>query len=222
MSKVWFAIPTANAERCAKTFEAWRAMGYSTAALVDGETPDIRNADLCVRLKKYRGYAQAVNLLCDCLKNAEWVVTGGDDVLCDPKHRAEDIGDQCAQYFGGTTGVMQPCGDPYGALADRSAAVSPWMGREFRREINLGRGPLWPAYEHYWVDTELAAVCEGDGLMLWRDDLVQYHDHHLRRGDPKPQYLLDKEPSAAAGKILFERRKAMGFPGSERVSLVKT
>jgi hypothetical protein len=89
----------------------------------------------------YRGYAKSVNALVSlALENepgVEWLVTGGDDVLPDPDHSAEEIARECSLYFSdhlwtyrtfqpefdsqicasdsATFGVMQPTGDRWGA-----------------------------------------------------------------------------------------------------------
>lgn len=93
---------------------------------------------------EYPGYAQSVNaLIIEAMKrdpDADWCVTGGDDVLPDPNKSAEEIARECSEYFtllnarnalaeyaekltearepqykyGPTFGVMQPTGDRWG------------------------------------------------------------------------------------------------------------
>jgi hypothetical protein len=136
---------------------------------------------------------------------ADWFVTGGDDVLPDPNHSAEEIARQCSEHFGectdisdsgsigtlikwGTFGVMQPTGHRYGedptnpnpalrtAYIDRVAG-SPWMGRSWCERINQGKGPLWPEFQHMHVDEALRAVAVKLGVYWERPDLIHFHNH---------------------------------------------
>lgn len=209
---VWFVIPTANPVRCSQTFEAWRRKGYRTAALTDGEYQTIENCDIRLHAGDgdYDGYAWAVNLLCALpeVAEADWIVTGGDDVLPDEDASPDDIAHQCSEHFAGTFGVMQPCGDPC------DAAVSPWIGKDWRRRINGGRGPLWREYEHYFVDAELRAVAEKLGVYWMRGDITQRHEHWTRkRGGKRPAHLERWATRHDEYRRLFESRKAAGFPG---------
>jgi hypothetical protein len=212
---VYYAIPTANPDKCAATFAKWRAMGYRTAALIDGPFVPVVNADLTVHVDKYEGYAHAVNILCERLADVDWLITGGDDVFPDRTKRADEIAAECTAHFGGTFGVMQPAGDKYGALEDKSAAVSPWLGRDFRQRVNGGNGPYWEDYRHFYSDTELAAVATRLGCMWWRDEIVQFHDHWIRKGERVPEHLVKWQNNPIVSKPLFERRRAAGFPGHE-------
>lgn len=113
-----------------------------------------------------------------------------------------------------------------GAYIDRVAG-SPWIGREFARRINQGKGPLWPEYFHMFEDQELMEVATKLGVFWQRRDIVQHHQHW---GRPKPgqKYgqaenmpaFLQKANSGEMWKLsreLFESRKARGFPGSEPI-----
>lgn len=215
---VWFAIPTILPEKCSATFARWRAIGYRTAALVDGGSPEPTCADLLIRIPDYKGYAHSVNLLCSRIlaefPDTEWIVTGGDDVFPDSNSLPSAIASECSAHFDGTFGVMQPAGDKYGAIENKTACVSPWLGKEWCQRINGGRGPLWEEYPHYYVDGELMLVSQKLDRLWWRDDLIQYHDHHLRTKTPAPH--LDKFKSGMGdAKALYESRIAAGFPGHE-------
>lgn len=215
MSDVFFAIPSCNPDRCADTFARWKARGYSTAVLVDGQIGAPPNADVAVRVPAYPGYGASVNILCHLLDGCDWIITGGDDVWPDPNKTAEQISAECTEHFAGTLGVMQPAGDAYGALADKSAAVSPWLGREFRRRVNQGRGPYHEEYRHFYDDTELTAVAAKLNCLWWRDDLAQFHDHWIRRGEPTPAHLVKWNERPPVSRAIFERRRMENFPGHE-------
>ncbi len=211
---VCFAIPVAptDIDRAGKTFAACRDMGYETAALIYSDrVPD--NCDRILHVPEYKGWAWAVNRLCEFMPGAEWIISGGSDITCDPHKRADVIAAECVERFSGSYGVMQPTGDAYGALADKAAAVSPWIGRAFRENVYGGRGPMWEAYGHYWADGELSAIAEMLGVMWWRDDLVQYHDHYTRRSESVPVHLQPWTDGIGAARQLFFDRKAAGFPG---------
>jgi hypothetical protein len=208
-----FAIPVASddVERAGETFRRWREMGYATAAMVDGP-PAVPNCDCYPN--DYTGWASAVNWLARRL-DFDWLVTGGADVLPDPIHAADQIAAECVDHFRGTFGVMQPAGDQYGAIATRTACVSPWMGREWCQRINGGLGPLWAGYRHFYADASLMDVAERLGRLWWRPDLSQFHDHWARRGDAPPDHIQHAAEANAADKALYEQRKRDGFPGSE-------
>ncbi len=220
--KVYFAIPVASADvvRAGVTFARWREMGYQTAALIDGASPKPDNCEV-IRVERYEGWAKSVNMLAKIVcHDADWIVSGGADMTCDPSKRAEVIAAEAVEHFGGTFGVLQPSGDKYGALARKFACVSPWLGREWCDRAYGGLGPIHAGYWHFWADTELRAVAEKCGRLWWRDDLTQYHDHWIRRGEAQPEYLNHAADANDRDKELFRVREAQGFPDSEPLAMV--
>jgi len=137
-------------------------------------------------------------------EHADWFVTGGDDVICDLTKRAEEIARECSEHFRKyvpwvtgvarpdltheTFGVMQPTGHRFGedptnpnsalrsAYIDRVAG-SPWMGREWCKRANQGKGPLWPEFQHMHVDECLREVAVKLGVYWERPDLIHFHQH---------------------------------------------
>lgn len=130
-----------------------------------------------------------------------------------------------------TFGVMQPTGDRWGAdepwakamFPDAPAYIdricgSPWIGREFARRMNQGKGPFWPEYFHMHADEELQCVAQRMGVLWQRPDLTHFHDHPRRDGISRtPDFAQEiySAPHWEASKKLFESRKAADFPGSE-------
>jgi hypothetical protein len=201
---VWYCIPSARpAAEAEAALSKWRAQGYKIALFVDpGHTSP--QADYIWEYA-YPGYAKAVNFLVHRIMRdddlAEWFVTGGDDMHPDANHTAEEIANECYDYFWGNPGsqfdsyqppnnhaglfgVMQPTGDKWG---DRQGPYServcgsPWMGREFCRRIYSGRGPIWPEFDHMFEDEHLFHVAKKLGILWQRSDLIHYHDHWVRR-----------------------------------------
>lgn len=152
------------------------------------------------------------------------------------------------QHNASTFGVMQPTGDRWGENPDhprvdmRSAYIdrvagSAWLGREFCKRVNGGRGPLWSGnpnaereidrqgYKHMWVDEELRHVAVRLGVYWERRDLTQHHAHAGR----VPNYSSDMIPPHLRkwtvgeegrkhwkeSETLFFSRRDAGFPGSE-------
>lgn len=184
--------------------------------------------------------------------SADWFVIGGDDVEPDPNHTADEIAAQCSAHFAtlhndpfadneiewlSTFGVMQPTGDRWGDSdvsrahhgADRGAYIdricgSAWLGREFCKRVNLGRGPLWPEYFHMFVDEELQGVAEKLGILWQRPDLTQIHHHWGRKPGASresiPDFLkaVNQKEHWDKYKALFLERQAAGFPGSELIA----
>ena len=156
---------------------------------------------------------------------AHWIVTGGDDVLPDPNHTAQEIGLQCLEHFGGTFGVMQPTGDRWGedgtglAASDR-LCYSPFMGREFCRRMYGGSGPLFSGYVHMFVDEELQEVALKLDCLWQRRDLIHKHEHWARDGGEMPRFLYRANTREHWDQFqsLFQRRKASGFPGHEPIA----
>lgn len=135
-----------------------------------------------------------------------------------------------------TFGVMQPTGDRWGenpnhprpdmrsAYIDRVAG-SAWLGREFCRRVNQGNGPLWPEYQHMFVDEELRHVAVKLGIYWERRDLTHHHAHAGRVPNYTPELIpehLKKWTLGEQGRkhwreseAIFFRRRDAGFPGSE-------
>lgn len=242
MSNVWVCVPSKRpAAEVTAWRDAWRAQGYKVALWRDNgdDGNELIHAEIC-RHAPYPGYALAVNHLVALAlsfdKECDWIVTGGDDVLPDPNHSAEEIANQCADHFaivGGTGkartfGVMQPTGDRWGDATGpyiERVCGSPWMGREFCKRVNRGNGPLWPGYFHMGEDEELQAVAIKYGVLWQRPDLTHYHQHWgrpkpgevLGQRDRMPKFLehANSRPEWDRYKALFAERQAAGFPGSE-------
>lgn len=266
---VWLTIPSARPPAEAEPILAmWRKQGYKIALWVDDDVYEERcqvyaHHDLVIGDGcRYPGYAVAVNTLVRNVLSIDpecnWVVTAGDDTEPDLAHTADEIAEQCSAHFAGlacvqhrscgcltciertrTFGVCQPTGDRFdGGQIDRICG-SPWMGREFCRCINQGRGPLWPEYRHMFVDEELQHVAIKYGVLWQRPDLIHLHRHFARRDDsltspavgyreggvdlyggakkPRPAFLDEANSGAHWSKYkgIFLARKAAGFPGSE-------
>lgn len=183
---------------------------------------------------------------------AEWFVVAGDDIEPDLNHSAEEIAAQCSEHFWErykqdgivpeyrsqpTFGVMQPTGDRWGdsgasrarygegrgAYADRVCG-SAWIGSEFAQRMYQGNGPLFPGYEHMFVDEELQEVAIKMGVLWQRRDLIQLHQHWGRTHDGSPiveakipEHLQkwNSKQHWNESKKLFEERKRAGFPGHE-------
>ena len=129
---------------------------------------------------------------------------------------------------------MQPTGDrwlvngPGTKPGSECVAGSPWMGREWCRRINGGRGPLWPEYYHCGEDEELQEVAIKYGVFWQRPDLTHFHHHwgrpkegeRLGLASRMPAFLTranSKEEWAKMKKLLAER-KAAGWPGTEPIA----
>lgn len=196
-------------------------MGYKVALLRQGEPVA---ADLLIPTDRYLGWAESTNILArEILKTdprAEWIVGGGDDYIPDLAHRAEEIGRQCTEHFGGTFGVMQPTGDRWGPSPSKAyidgIAGSPWMGREWCRRMYGGRGPMFPGYHHMFGDEELQCVAIKLGVFWQRRDLIQFHDHWGRQpGHNIPAFLQPVNTSKHwnDSQRLFVGRRNTGWPG---------
>jgi hypothetical protein len=195
-------------------------MGYMVAVYQGRERGDVP-ADVVVYSETYNGWADAVNRLCLEIvpKSAPIVVTGGDDMLPDPKKRAGEIAAEFVEHFGGTFGVMQPHGDPY--LNARHYCGSPWMGREWIARMYGGNGPMFPGYRHNWADNEIYWLARGFGAFWSRPDLSQFHDHWSRPkpGTPaeeKPAYWAENSQGRDRADLqLFIARAWQHFPGHQ-------
>ena len=134
----------------------------------------------------------------------------------------------------GTFGIMQPTGDRWGDSAasrqvfgeDRGALLdricgSPWMGRTWCERAYGGNGPLCAEYWHLHADEELHEVATKLGVLWQRSDLIQHHDHPLRKDGASqadwPEFLkpINTPESWNRHQQLFNARKRAGFPGHE-------
>ncbi len=245
---VWFCIPSARPpEQVEPVLAAWRERGYKIALWRDYKKPNINAhefpvSDLDLMLcGSYPGYAEAVNKLSAAVlgkdPSCDWIVTGGDDTLPDPKHTAEELAEQCCLHFGNialrlpremiqkgdaTFGVMQPTGDRFaGGCIDRIAG-SPWLGREWCLRANGGSGPFWPEFTHMFGDECLKRTAEKLGVYWARPDLVHKHNHFQRRDDaidapavgrPIPPHLVKWNTRAHWDEMqaIFRRLEAEDF-----------
>ena len=183
----------------------------------------------------------------------DWFVTGGDDVSPDLAQSPDEIAISCNRHFLNldidkpwkgahsdnplaTFGVMQPPGDRWGAdepwarknwpnapaYIDRICG-SPWMGREFCRRANAGKGPLCEDYEHMYVDEHLQEYAKQLGILWQRRDLIQYHHHALRDGKPQSQLPPHLKPRYEGthfkdAKAIFDRHMSAKFAGLEPIA----
>lgn len=209
--EVWVVFPTANLANAAKAIDAWHAMGYRVACLLDGPYYHAKlAADLTLRASIYHGWATSINELADMVES-EVVVAIGDDMYPDPKKGADIIQREFLDRFPDTYGVMQPTGDRFGASG---ICGSPWLGRAFCRRWNGGMGPFWPGYYHEYADTEMYDLTKAAGLLWQRPDLTHRHDHYMRRaGATMPGYMAKAYESRPQDKALYLERKGVGFPG---------
>jgi len=210
--EVWFAIPSASPENCRAVLPVWKKMGYRTAVLQNFEPGEIP-ADICVWTDKYLGWAGSVNMLCREVvpRNCLIVVTGGDDMLPDPNHTAEQLAEQFLARFSDTFGVMQPHGDEY--LASRRYCGSPFLGRAWIDTMYGGAGPLFGNYFHNWADNELYWVARGLDALWERPDLSHYHDHFTRSGRQQPAYWSGVKQKDLDDCLLYYARAQTGFAG---------
>lgn len=225
---VWFVIPSARpiAEVNACTAK-WRERGYRVALWRDRDEDGLAMvADLAMVPVRggYPGYGVAVNSLARHIltedPDCEWIVTGGDDTLPDPRDPTE-IAAECTEQFGGTFGVMQPTGDLFhdslGRIIERIAG-SPWLGREWCLRANQGKGPFHPGFTHMFGDQCLMETAEKLGVFWRRPDLTHTHNHFTRVGDGAraaviPDHLkwCNTPQHWNEMQALFNRLKADGF-----------
>lgn len=219
MPDVWWAIPSAKpADDCNASLAPWRAKGYRLAVYRDPGRASGIDADVVIA-GPYRGWPAATNALCRYLlteTDAEFIVAGGDDMLCDPTAPAV-IADQCLRHFGGSLGVMQPTGDPLGTDSNGVPAAaricgSPWMGREFIEKWGGGGRPFFEGFNHFFCDELLCRQLQACGLLWQRPDLTHWHNHWHRTGEPRPTYMGKAAEMWAHDERLFRRFAAAGFP----------
>lgn len=219
--QVFLAIPTASVENCRRNLPAWRKQGYLIALLRDRATSNERDeilADKVCWVDKYEGWAASVNHLCRTVIPAECdlVVTGGDDMLPDPRHTAAEIAEQFVERFPDSGGIMQPQGDTF--LNAQNYCGSPWIGRRWWESMYGGAGALCAAYRHNWADNELYWLARCSGKLWERTDLSQPHEHFSRRGEAPPEYWKRNVSGADQADVqTFLARAWLGFPGHEAV-----
>lgn len=219
---VWLAIPSIR-EGAGLVMQWWRS-GYKIALWREISKPIFEAWPH--RTDPYPGYAIAVNELVKAIlkedAQAEWIVTGGDDTSPDPNHTPDEIAAELEAHFGGTFGVCQPTGDRFAGGSIDTIAGSPWMGREWCLRANQGRGPLWPEFQHMFVDQHLMCVAEKLGVYWRRPDLIHFHDHFMRKSadlnspavqKPIPSHLQkwNTQRHWDESKAIFERLKAQNF-----------
>ncbi len=230
---VWLAIPSIRPN--GGTIPLWREKGYKIAVVRQGDPIRDEIEDIEIPVDHYLGWARSINILCALIlsedPDAEWIVSGGDDT--EPSERdPQEIGQECRNWFardafmgGATFGVMQPTGDKKhwpGSAIDKFAG-SPWMGREFCRRINGGKGPMREEFHHMYGDEALQCIAEKYGCFWQRTDLTHSHQHYLRPGKSFtgiPDFM--REPNSpqhwAHSSRIFNELKAAGWPGSEPIA----
>lgn len=213
---VWFCIPSARPLAEVKPIvSAWHDMGYRVALWRDESDADTHfaGADKVMNYGgQYPGYARAVNFMArnilESLPFVDWIVTGGDDTLPDPRLRADQIAAECSEHFqelwmqrasddsyhkqwpfyvtmrtAGSFGVMQPTGDPFANYSIKKICGSPWLGREWCLRGNSGMGPFYPGFVHMFGDECLQRTTQALGILWQRPDLIHRHNHFMREGD---------------------------------------
>ncbi|HVU64190.1 MAG TPA: hypothetical protein VHC70_09450 [Phycisphaerales bacterium] len=219
--EVWFAIPSANPDKCRKTLPKWREQGYKIAILQNQVRAEIP-ADIVVWSDKYPGWAGSINILCRDIvpKSAPIVVSGGDDMLPDPNYTAEQLADQFLDRFPDTFGVMQPHGDDF--MDAKEYCGSPFLGRKWIETMYRGTGPMCADYFHCYGDVELYWVARCFDALWCRDDLSHFHDHFTRTGGEQPDWHKLCEKRMATDCYTFIQRSFREFPGHEPKGMNRT
>lgn len=214
MIDIWYAVPSANKERCEGCFGLWKDRGYKTAVLIDKGRSAPKNADLVVEADPYPGYYGSFIQLCRAIgPGAQIVITGGDDILPDPRE-AQEIGEEFLERFPDGFGVMQPLGD--NMPGGETICASPWVGYGWIKRAYRGNHPVWPGYIAFFGDQELREVSKKLGVLWQRYDVNQYHHHWSRPGGPqKLDYQSRNDGFWAADEKLYYSRKQGGWPGHE-------
>jgi hypothetical protein len=208
---VWVVWPTVHLEQSREMIDAWQALGYKVALLVNPplSNMDFIKAEIVITQDEWLGFPAAANILCRTVPG-NIVVVVGDDILPDPNSTAQQIGEQFLNRFPDTFGVMQPTGDEFGSYKD--CAVSPWIGRKFIEEAYGGSGPYWEKYFHYFCDQELQEYAMKLGVFEQVSYLIQYHKHWQREErHERPGHLLKAKKKWHDDKRIFEERKLKGF-----------
>ncbi|MDX2118307.1 MAG: hypothetical protein SFY96_09015 [Planctomycetota bacterium] len=219
--RAYFAIPSACPERCRITLRAWREQGYGTAVLADAKSSAAESdfgADVVVRVDRYEGWPASVNFLCRQVVPRECpvVVTGGDDILPDPRHSCEQLVNEFLQRFPDTFGIMQARGDTF--MAAHQYCGSPFIGRAWFERMYAGAGGLFSGYRHNYADNELQWLARGMGVLWDRPDLTQAHEHFSRAGSAAPSHWGGVVASDLQDCLLYYARAQSGFPGHEPIA----
>jgi hypothetical protein len=228
----WFVIPSARpVEEAQACFDAWRAVGFKTAAVRDDPNDFTRlEVDYFLTITPYPGWATSINR---CAKEVlasdpECVIiaSGGDDVWPDSNFPVDRVESEFRHHFNGWLGVMQATGAvpgyvPWskavinGRAVQERVAWAPMIGRDWCLRAYGGNGPFWPEYRTFFADESLQVVAEALGLYWQRPDMHMPHKTWKHDDGSRPHHLLhtiaEWEPDAA----LFNARKAAGFPGHE-------
>lgn len=212
--EVWFAIPSANPENCRRVLPKWRERGYKVAVLQNYEKGDIP-ADITVWRDSYPGWAPSVNILCREVipKSCNLIVTGGDDMLPDPNHTADELAEQFFNRFPDSFGVMQPHGDEY--MCAKAYCGSPFVGRKWFETMYNGGGCMYDGYHHNYADVELYWVAKGLDALWVRPDLSHFHAHFTRDGKPQPAYWSTVKQNDLNDCLLYIARAHQHFMGHE-------
>ena len=220
-NEVWLCMPVVNEEMCNSHVPMWKDQGYKIALWQDNAYFDVPSADIVINpTKHYPGYANTVNFLVKNIipNDCGLVVFAGEDMLPDQNHKANEISDIFFDKFEDGYGVMQPIGDDLPGT--ERICGSPFVGKPFARNWNMGMGALWPGYNHYFADEELFTLTKSAGLLFQNPDLTHYHDHWTRTG-VKPEHHKPLQRRWEHDKALFHFRKEKGFPGCEPLNLIK-
>lgn len=223
---IWFCIPSIRPG--GGHIPAWKKAGYAIAIVRQGDP--VPEADLEIPVDRYQGWARSINIAVRAVlmidPSAQWIVSGGDDTLPDPRPPAE-IAAECTAHFKGTFGVMQPIGDlrEWPGSLIQNFAGSPWIGREWCRRAYGGNGPVCDLYHHQFADEELQQVAMKFDAFWQRSDLIHRHEHPLRKKEPTvndwPYFLkpINTPESWNGHKLQFENRRAAGWPGSDPLAV---
>jgi hypothetical protein len=209
---IWYAIPSINEERCTKAFEKWREMGYKTCVLLDKGKPQPKHADMILYTPAYEGYYKSMIEMSRAIgREADIIITGGDDIFPDEKHTAQEIGIECFTKYPDGFFIMQPTGDAMEGV-DRICA-SPWFGRGWLDRAYQGRFPVWHEYIAFFGDQELKEVSSKLKSLWQRNDLCQYHDHWSRVGGPaKLEYQTKNDQHWRHDETIYKKRFMGKFP----------
>lgn len=209
---VWFVIPSASPEKCRKTLPLWRERGYRIAVLQNFEKGEIP-ADIVDWFDYYPGWPESVNILCRQVipQSCQLIVSGGDDMLPDPNHTAQELAAQFFDRFPDGFGVMQPHGDEF--MCAKRYCGSPFIGRAWFENMYGGRGPMYGGYHHNYADNELYWVAKGLNALWERTDLSHFHDHFTRTGESQPDYWNSVKQRDLQDCLLYYARVHETFPG---------